>query len=245
MEYIIDTEPVTICSFKKSFKAKGIPDTYIRYKIIRPESATQPPPIKQNELNLNGYLLRNTESNLCLSAPKPTEIIKRSDVKLDSCDETKSSQRFLLLNDKLKPFSQTNQCLSFDPNQRIILYTCIPNNFNQTWKHDVTTGHFTNNNLCLSLFVAVPDAQKSTPIINRPYGVALTNCSKKDISMLKSWRLEESTIDTMIDDGAAIPEEVGNHQYVQGSLVEISNVLNDEIRNMLIANLFVQNYSLQ
>ena len=65
LEFIIDKKTITICSFKKSFKAKGIPDTYICYR-IRSEDTVQIPP-KSNELNLNGYLLRNTESDLCLA----------------------------------------------------------------------------------------------------------------------------------------------------------------------------------
>ena len=165
------------------------------------------------------------------SVTKPTDVVKRSDIKLDTCDENKTAQRFLLLNDKLKPFALTNQCLSFDPIQRIVLSASTPNNYNQTWKHDTTTGYLTNNDLCLSLYVTVPDAQQSIPIISRPYDVALTNCSKRDPNIYKSWRLEEPTIDTMVDDGAVIPEEVGHHQYIQGSLVEISNVLHDEVRN--------------
>jgi hypothetical protein len=240
LEFIINGTPEKICNFEHSFKVKGIEDTFIRYSRAPVDKINHTIPTHSEQgtfYNFTSTYIVNDRTNLCLGKPESGNEILRA----VNCDSENAVQ-FLFLEKRLIPRSNQDSCVTVrTSNLNIIYRNCQPQLArNQKWNYNSSTGLLwinsektkTNNitKHCLSLSVFSHH--------NRPNNDAIPNlidCKDRNELFYPQWKFMEKN--TFQADAPEIIDEASHHQYTSGTLVEISNQLNDEIRNVYCESL--------
>ena len=238
LEFIINGTPETICNFDHSFKVKGIEDTFIRYSRAPVDKInhTVSTHLEQGHNFTSTYIV-NDRTNLCLGKPDS----ENENLRAVNCDSDDAVQ-FLYLEKRLIPRSHQDSCVTVKTSNLNIIYrNCQPQLAKtQKWNYNSSTGLLwissektkTNNisKLCLTLSVFSHH--------NRPMNDAIPNlidCKDRNEMFYPQWKFMERN--TFQADGPDIIDETSHHQYTSGSFIEISNQLNDEIRNVYCESL--------
>ena len=223
LEFIFGIEEETVCNFQQAYKAKSIPDTYIRFAPTKNKQNNSNSPSKSY---LQGSLLLNKESGLCIGNFKPTD--SRTNLRAVDCNDEKA-EYFKFANGRLTPITTPNLCVSFI-NESVIYYPCVQHlDEFQIWSFNEMKGVLKNQNACLSLVTSY--IHRQSPVNTRPYGVAVTPCNGSNPDNHQTWKFLEKEIAIMQNDAPAIAEEVSHHQYIDDTFIGISNILNNEVRN--------------
>ncbi|KAI9560471.1 hypothetical protein GHT06_014495 [Daphnia sinensis] len=240
LEFIMNGKPETICKFDHSFKVKGIADTYIRYSrapttVINKTSTVSIP--SEFGYNLSSSFLVNDRTGLCIGQPANNTKELRA-VKCASVD----ADNYMFIQDRLIPKYDQHLCVTASPSFTNVVHSNCQNSLSsrQLWKYNSTSGTLTiqdnakrNKNVdryCLALDIFSYQNQQFNNVTP-----TLVNCTKKDETDYLEWKFMEKEI--FLSDEPAFIDEASHHQYTSGSLIDISNQLNDEIRNVYCESL--------
>ncbi|KAK4045670.1 hypothetical protein OUZ56_033453 [Daphnia magna] len=240
LEFIINGKPETICKFDHSFKVKGIAETYIRYSrapttVINKTSATSIP--SEFGYNLSSSFLVNDRTGLCVGKPNNNTKELRG-VNCASID----ADNYMFIQNRIIPKHDQHLCVTASPSFNNIIYSNCQTSLSsrQLWKynstsgtlsvHDNTTQNNNANQYCLALDIFSYQNQQFNNVTP-----TLIDCTEKYETDYLEWKFMEKEI--FLSDEPAFIDEASHHQYTSGSLIDISNQLNDEIRNVYCESL--------
>ncbi len=242
LEYIISGTPEKICSFENCYKSEGLPNTFVRF--TKSDNSERPTttvaPVSTTTLageltpsQVRKYFVVNNETGHCLGTFGRPAI--NSSLRAEDCG-TSRSEYFMHVSDKIVSMSMPSLCVALDKgsnNTKVIFRKCVKGKSKiEDWTFDEKIGTVSIGSSCLSLVTS--QAQMTTSIQNRPYGVVVLPCGGSNAITHQHWKFVEVKDErpiTMADDGSLI-SEVSHRQYVEGKFVEMANTINDEIKSV-------------
>ena len=258
LDFIMSGKTEKICQYENCHRSESAPNVFIRYN-EQPLQAPLVTTIKptQKSSKLEGKLIRNKESKLCLGSGKP---IKEGNlVTPELCNSTRA-ETFIYIKKKLVSSSSSEFCIvpeNKNNSRNVIFKRCGKQpSILEDWTFDPEKGNFAIGNRCLTVTTKADFSQAQRP--NKAYEVVnIIACegSIVNMSVNQEWNLTlpKSKFEMLADDpgvalsknetklekitnepsvAPAITSEASHHQYEEDKMIDLVNALNNEIRGV-------------